>query len=168
MRRKSKGFRKTSVILQSRIAEAGFSRGFGQTRVLTHWDQICGPTIANISRPLNITYSKHGIGATLNLVCIGANAPVLEMEKENIRKKINAVYGYNAIARVKISQVCYDNAGFGKPSSNQIEQENEIENFSDDFRKKRKFSKEIKDPKLADALEGLACKVFLRLNINSM
>ena len=29
---------------------------------------------------------------------------MLEMEKEHLREKVNAVYGYNAIARIRITQ----------------------------------------------------------------
>jgi len=44
------------------------------------------------------------MGATLTLLTTGANAPVLEMEKEKLRSRVNAVYGYNAIARIRITQ----------------------------------------------------------------
>jgi hypothetical protein len=44
------------------------------------------------------------MGATLTLLTTGAQAPMLEMQKEQIRAKVNSVYGYNAIARVRITQ----------------------------------------------------------------
>ena len=44
------------------------------------------------------------MGATLTLLTTGAQAPMLEMQKEQIRSKVNSVYGYNAIARVRITQ----------------------------------------------------------------
>jgi len=34
----------------------------------------------------------------------GAQAPMLEMQKEQLRDKVNACYGYNAIARIRITQ----------------------------------------------------------------
>jgi len=34
----------------------------------------------------------------------GAQAPMLEMQKERLREKVNAVYGYNAISKVRITQ----------------------------------------------------------------
>ena len=43
------------------------------------------------------------MGATLTLLTTGANAPMLEMQKEKLRQKVNAVYGYNAISRVRIT-----------------------------------------------------------------
>jgi hypothetical protein len=44
------------------------------------------------------------MGATLTLLTNGSNAPMLEMQKEQLRTKVNAVYGYNAIARVRVTQ----------------------------------------------------------------
>ncbi len=42
--------------------------------------------------------------ATLTVLTTGPQAPMLEMQKEKLRQKVNAVYGYNAIARVRITQ----------------------------------------------------------------
>ena len=44
------------------------------------------------------------MGATLTLLTTGAQAPMLEMQKEKLRERVNAVYGYNAIARIRITQ----------------------------------------------------------------
>jgi hypothetical protein len=44
------------------------------------------------------------MGATLTLLTTGAQAPMLEMQKEQLRAKVNAIYGYNAISRVRITQ----------------------------------------------------------------
>ncbi|WVX50666.1 hypothetical protein ROLI_037650 [Roseobacter fucihabitans] len=63
-----------------------------------------GKDISSISRPVEVSYGRGGMGATLTLLTTGANAPMLEMQKEQMRAKVNAVYGYNAIARVRITQ----------------------------------------------------------------
>ena len=70
------------------------------TRLLTHWAEIVGAATAGIATPVNVSYGKGGFGATLT----GAQAPMLEMQKEQIREKVNACYGYKAIARVRITQ----------------------------------------------------------------
>ena len=44
------------------------------------------------------------MGATLTVLTTGAQAPMLEMQKEQIREKVNACYGYRAISRVRITQ----------------------------------------------------------------
>jgi hypothetical protein len=105
MRRAStKGFKRTSTLLTDRIRAAGESRGFAVSRLLTHWPEIAGEDIAEIARPVNVSYGRGGLGATLTVLTTGAQAPMLEMQKEKLRVKVNAVYGYNAIARVMITQ----------------------------------------------------------------
>jgi hypothetical protein len=98
------GFKRTSTLLQKRIRTASQTRGFAQSRLLTQWVEIVGEDIATIARPVKISYAKHGLGATLTVLTTGAQAPMLEMQKEKLRVKVNAVYGYNAIARVRITQ----------------------------------------------------------------
>ena len=97
-------FKRTATVLQSRIRQVSEGRGFAQSRVLTHWLEIVGNDIAAITRPVEVSYGRGGMGATLSILTTGAHAPMIEMQKEAIRAKVNAVYGYNAIARVRITQ----------------------------------------------------------------
>lgn len=98
------GFARAGSLLQGQIRRAGESRGFSVSRLLTHWEEIMGPDIAAIALPVHVKYGKQGLGATLTLLTTGANAPLLEMQKEQIRAKANACYGYNAISKVSITQ----------------------------------------------------------------
>ncbi|QFT58484.1 hypothetical protein FIU94_06550 [Sulfitobacter sp. THAF37] len=98
------GFKRTDSLLSGQIRKASESRGFAQSRLLTQWVEIVGQDIAAISQPVEVSYGRGGFGATLTLLTTGANAPMLEMQKEQLRAKVNAVYGYNAIARVRITQ----------------------------------------------------------------
>ncbi|WP_299850643.1 DUF721 domain-containing protein [uncultured Roseovarius sp.] len=100
----ARGFTRTSSLLQKRIRRASESRGFSESRLLTHWAEIVGADIAGIARPVNVSYGRQGLGASLTVLTTGAQAPILEMQKEKLREKVNAVYGYNAISRVRITQ----------------------------------------------------------------
>lgn len=100
----TRGFKRTATVLSEQIRRAGESRGFAVSRLLTHWAEIAGPAFAAIARPVNVTYGRGGMGATLTVLTTGAQAPMLEMQKETLREKVNAVYGYNAISRVRITQ----------------------------------------------------------------
>ncbi len=100
----TKGFKRTATLLGDRIRKAGESRGFAVSRVLTHWSEIVGEDLASVCRPIKVSYGRGGFGATLSILTTGAQAPMLEMQKEKLRTKVNAVYGYNAIARVRITQ----------------------------------------------------------------
>lgn len=90
--------------MQTRIRKASEQRGFAVTRLLTHWTEVVGAATAQIATPVNVSYGKSGLGATLTLLTTGAQAPMLEMQKEQIREKVNACYGYSAISRVRITQ----------------------------------------------------------------
>ncbi len=100
------GFTRTYGLLESRIRKAGESRGFAVSKVLTHWDDIVGEDMAAMARPVEVKYPRGqgSLGATLVLLTTGAHAPILEMQKEQLRQKVNATYGYNAIARIRITQ----------------------------------------------------------------
>ncbi len=98
------GFKPATGLLQGRIRAASESRGFAESRLLTHWAEIVGARIAAIARPVEVGYGRGGLGATLTLLTTGAQAPMLEMEKERIAEKVNACYGYRAIARIRITQ----------------------------------------------------------------
>lgn len=76
------GFSRASKLVQGRIREASETRGFAQTRVLTHWEEIAGADVAAIARPVEVSYSKGGFGGTLTVLTTGANAPLVEMRKE--------------------------------------------------------------------------------------
>ena len=103
-RSSTKGFKRTDALLTGQIRRTTESRGFAQSRLLTQWAEVAGETVAAIARPVEVSYGRAGMGATLTLLTTGANAPMLEMQKERLREKVNAIYGYNAIARVRITQ----------------------------------------------------------------
>ncbi|MDG1407137.1 MAG: DUF721 domain-containing protein [Octadecabacter sp.] len=100
----TRGFSRAVTLMQKRIRGATETRGFSQSRVLTHWAEIVGEATAKIAHPVDVGYAKGGFGATLTVLTSGAQAPMLEMQKEQIREKVNACYGYNAIARIRITQ----------------------------------------------------------------
>ena len=107
-----KGFVQAGALLTRRVRTASEKRGFAETRLLTQWENICGPEIAGIARPLRVSYSRDGFGATLLVTCDGARAPEVQMQADTIRQKVNACYGYNAISRVRITQT--DSTGFAE------------------------------------------------------
>ena len=108
----TKGFRRASSLISKRVKEASETRGFAQARLLTHWEEVVGMDTAKIAQPVKVSYIKKGLGGTLTLLCNGANAPFVEMEKEQIRIRVNSVYGYNAITEIKITQIAA--MGFSK------------------------------------------------------
>lgn len=102
--KRGRGFQRTSSLVQGRVRNAGASRGFATTRLLTHWPEIAGEDIAAIARPVDVTYGRGGLGATLTVLTTGAQALMLDMQKEVLRERVNACYGYAAISRIRITQ----------------------------------------------------------------
>ncbi len=162
--RKSKGFKRTSTLLQAQIRRAGESRGFAVTRLLTHWEEIAGPGIAAIARPVEVKYGRQGFGATLTILTTGAQAPMLEMQKEKLREKVNAVYGYNAISRVRITQTAPTGFHDGQVSFDHAPKRTQITtNAAPDPTVKREaahLSGDVNDTSLREALETLARNVL--------
>lgn len=100
----TKGFSHAASLMQDRIREGVESRGFTVVRLLTHWTEVVGTEMAAISRPVKVSYGRGGMGATLTVLTKGAHAPMLEMQKQQIRAKVNACYGYNAVTELRITQ----------------------------------------------------------------
>ena len=105
MRRSSttKGFKTTSSLLQKQIRNASENRGFSQTRLLTHWEEIVGADIAQRAVPIEVKFGR-GFGGTLTILTTGAYASLLQMQAPQIQDKVNSCYGYNAIVKIRITQ----------------------------------------------------------------
>lgn len=101
--RRKRGFERASRLVSGQVRSAGETRGFAVAKLLTHWDDIVGSDLSASARPVEISYGR-GFGATLVLLTTGARAPMVEMQKETIRARVNACYGYNAIQKVRITQ----------------------------------------------------------------
>lgn len=162
----SRGFRHGASFLQQQIRRAAETRGFSQARLLTQWDEIAGPEIAAIARPVKVGYPpRGGLGATLTLLTTGAQAPLLEMQKEMLRERVNAVYGYNAIARISITQTAPTGFAEGqaafrgeprrKPAS-------PSPTAPESRAQAARLVRPVTDPALHDALERLAQNVLGR------
>lgn len=105
--KRSKGFRQTSALVETRVRSASEGRGFAVSRLLTRWAEVAGPDLAPLCRPLKVGYGR-SLGATLTVLTNGPNAPLLEMQKETLRARVNACYGYNAISKIAITQTAPD------------------------------------------------------------
>ncbi|WP_373355426.1 DUF721 domain-containing protein [Pseudoroseicyclus sp. CXY001] len=98
------GLKKVDSILAPDIRRGAEARGFSVARLVTHWEEVAGEALARICRPVEVSYARGGMGASLVLLVQGAHGPVLEMEKERLRERVNACYGYNAIAHIRLTQ----------------------------------------------------------------
>ena len=98
------GFRSASSLLERQIHKISETRGFAISKLLVNWADIIGNEIAKIAKPVKVNYGRDGIGAGLVLLTNGANAPIVQAQSKQIIDRVNEVYGYNAISRVRITQ----------------------------------------------------------------
>lgn len=107
-----KGARRLSNLLDGDIRRLSNTRGFAETKLLTHWTDIVGGELAALCRPVKVAVPRGAqLGATLTVLTDGARAPMLQMSLPKLIDRVNAVYGYTAIARVQITQTAPE--GFG-------------------------------------------------------
>lgn len=158
-----RGFAQAGRLVETHIRAAGEKRGFAVSRVLTHWADIVGPDLAALMHPVDVRYGREGgFGATLTVLCSGARAPLAEMRKEDVRARVNAAYGYNAIARVRVTQTAAQGfaegqAAFGAaPATEQAGPAPEI------VAQAVQTAAPIGDSALRAALETLAQNILLR------
>ena len=156
-RRRERGFERASSLVAGRVRAAGEHRGFAVSRLLTHWTEVAGPDIARISRPVEVTYGR-GLGATLTLLTTGPEAPMLEMQKDKIRERVNACYGYGAIEKVRITQTAA--TGFGPPDAIPGRKDRDIRAARPISATAKEAAGGIRDEGLREALERLGSNVL--------
>lgn len=106
------GLKRADSLLAKQVRKASETRGFAQSRVLTHWEEIVGEELAAMTRPIEVRYGRlrydgqtnDAPGGKLVVLTRGAFAPMLEMRKQEILDRINAVYGYTAIRHIILTQ----------------------------------------------------------------
>lgn len=154
------GFKSASKLLETRIRKAGETRGFAVTRLLTHWEEIAGD-LAQMARPVDVNYGRQGFGATLTILTTGPMAPMVEMQKEQLREKVNAVYGYNAIARIRVTQTA--STGFAEGQVDFVTRKTAPEKPAprpEVLAQARDVAGDVGDEGLRSALEALARNVL--------
>jgi hypothetical protein len=113
MARPPKQTQDTSIPRHNRVAPVGndaaslattaFLRaGFSDPTLVLHWDEIAGPEVARLARPLKLSDSPSGGALTLR-AAPGA-ALFLSHEKRALCERINAYLGRPAVTQIKFSQ----------------------------------------------------------------
>ena len=156
------GFTRAHGLLETRIRKAGETRGFAEARIITHWEEVAGSEISEIARPVKVRYPRgKGLGATLVLLTTGAHAPVLEMQKEMLRQRVNGTYGYNAIARIEITQTAPSGFAEGQVAFQKRNTTAPVEEASPELvARAAEVADGIRDDGLKSALEQLARNVL--------
>jgi hypothetical protein len=107
--RRARGFQRAGRLVAPKLAAAARKRGFLETRLLTEWEAIVGPEIANATRPVKMTRPRTAAGAsarggTLTVQADGARAPEVQMMLPTLKARVNAALGWPAVAQVRLVQ----------------------------------------------------------------
>jgi hypothetical protein len=161
--RRMRGFEAASGLLRDPIRKAGETRGFAVTRLLTHWPEVAGADLAPLCRPIKVSYGQGGLGATLTLLASGAAAPLVQMQVDRLREKVNAIYGYAAISRIRVTQTAaegfaepqrpFEGPNIAPPSPEKLARAQQVVSGMTDG---------VTDTGLRDALDRLATNVLIR------
>lgn len=160
--RRTRGFEPAVGLMRDRIRTVGEARGFAASRILTHWAEVVGEDTARQCRPVNVSYKKGGFGATLTLLTTGPAAPILQMQLPAIRDRVNAVYGYNAIARISLTQTAPQGFAEGQAQFGPAPTPHPKAPPPQIVREASALSQGVGDEGLRRALEALACNVLAR------
>lgn len=160
--RRANGFRRTGMLLSRRFREVGEARGFAVSRVLTHWSEIVGADLASRTRPVEVTYGRGGFGATLTVLTSGALAPMVEMQKEKLRDRVNACYGYNAISNVRVTQTAATGFSEGRVSFGHRRKDTAPAPDASVTEAARALAADVEDEALRVALSDLAANILAK------
>ncbi|MDD7972437.1 DUF721 domain-containing protein [Roseinatronobacter alkalisoli] len=164
--RRRRGFEAASGLLNTQIRKVGEARGFAVSRLLTHWAEIAGPELAACCRPVKVSYGRGGLGATLTLLTTGAAGPMLQMRLPALREKVNACYGYNAIARISLTQTAPMGFADGQAAFTPAPQPAPKAPDPQILRQAKAVADGVHDDGLRTALERLAGNVLSRASHN--
>ncbi len=161
----ARGFRRAAGLVSKSVQSAGESRGFAVSRVLTHWAEVAGPSLAKITRPVKVSYGRDGLGATITVLTTGAQAPMVEMQKETLRERINACYGYKAIARIRITQTAPEGFSEGAAVFEHAPKRSKQGPSDADLARAGQDTSAIEDPDLKRALALLGANIHSKHNV---
>ncbi|MBV5266526.1 DUF721 domain-containing protein [Pinisolibacter aquiterrae] len=99
-------------LLAGLIGPAARKRGFASTDLFTHWGEIVGAAYRDVTQPERLSWPRRledggedGFEpATLTVRCEGARALLFQHDAPRILERINAHFGFPAVARLKIVQ----------------------------------------------------------------
>jgi hypothetical protein len=153
------GFRSAGACVAPEIRRGAEKRGFGVARLLTRWEEIAGPDLARVTRPLRVSYSRGGMGGTLVLMTTGPQAPLVALQEPALIERINASHGYAAISRIRLTQT--DAASFAAATAGPARAEPPAPPEAA-AQAARHLAGRASDPGLRAALERLGTNVHAR------
>jgi hypothetical protein len=80
-------------------------KGLGYGKLVTDWKTIVGPDLGEVTAPVKLAFPKgERTDATLTIDIVPARAIELQHSMPQLIERVNAVFGYRAVARIKMVQ----------------------------------------------------------------
>lgn len=110
-----RGFVRVSAAAGPALGGAGAKRGIAEARLIADWPAVVGADLARGLTPVKISHSARdgGFGATLVVAADGARAVEAQHLAPAIVERVNQVYGYAAVSRLRVVQTGGDAAPQG-------------------------------------------------------
>ncbi|MCY6381640.1 DUF721 domain-containing protein [Hoeflea prorocentri] len=105
-----KGIQQISEIANGVLDPVLAKRAGINTMLLGMWDEIAGPDFAECTRPEKIKWPRRDaqndsfVPGTLTIACEGARALFLVHSQDQLIQRLNSVFGFPAVERIKIVQ----------------------------------------------------------------
>ncbi len=89
------------------------AHGFAYAQILTHWETIVGPELADVCHPTRLRWpqgqerikdERRRLGGTLTVTVEGPAAIELQHDTPRIIERLNTFYGYQAVTEIKVVQ----------------------------------------------------------------
>lgn len=100
------GLRALAMSLPRVTEKALGRRGFAEAGLLADWSSVVGSHLANLCAPCKLAFAKRGErrDGTLTLRVESGHGPTLQHLEPQLLERINAYFGYAAVARLRLQQ----------------------------------------------------------------
>lgn len=97
---------RTIAELAGAAGAAAFRKfGFTEQKLVTHWPDIAGEALGRLTQPMKLAFPRGArAGGTLTILSEGAAALELQHFAPLLIERINRVFGYGAVEKLKIVQ----------------------------------------------------------------
>jgi hypothetical protein len=80
-------------------------KGLGYGKLVTDWATIVGADLSEVTAPVKLAFPKgERTDATLTIDIVPARAIEVQHSMPQLIERVNAVFGYHAVARIKLVQ----------------------------------------------------------------
>lgn len=108
-----RGAQPLADLVGATLKPAARKRGFASVDLFAYWPDIVGPSFADHTQPERLSWPRRlddggELGfepAVLTVRCEGGRALLLSYEEQAIIARINAIFGFRAVARLRIVQL---------------------------------------------------------------